>query len=139
VLGTLDARRTLGLWEISPIQRAFMRINFAARYKEVDNLLKASTKPLPESKDVAFEQDLGVLLLQDPETTVKSSEKQGIKSEPYLPLQSLKDPLEDIKASFRFPEPELQMTPLDPQKPRLEVSEQLTPSATPVKLRQCSM
>lgn len=110
-----------------------MRIDFAARYKDVANLLQASTKPSTASTDPAFEQDLGTLLLQEPETAVKNSGKQPSKTEIYLPRQSLKDPMDDIRASFKFPEPELQMTPVNPQPPPPEVSGPLTPAGPEVK------
>lgn len=110
-----------------------MRIDFAARYKEVANLLQASTKPAAGSTDPAFEQDLGTLLLQEPETTIKKPAKQSSKTEIYLPRQSLKDPMDDIRASFKFPEPELQMSPVSPQAPPAEVSGPLTPAGPEVK------
>jgi hypothetical protein len=110
-----------------------MRIDFAARYKEVANLLQASTKPATATADPAFEQDLGTLLLQEPETPVKKMERQPSKTEIYLPRQSLKDPMDDIRASFKFPEPELQMSPVNPLPPQTEVSGPLTPAGPEVK------
>jgi hypothetical protein len=110
-----------------------MRIDFAARYKEVANLLQASTKSGAVTNDPAFEQDLGTLLLQEPETTVKNHEKPTPKLASYIPRQSLRDPLDDIRASIKFPEPELQMTPVKPQAAPTEVSEALTPGVAEVK------
>jgi len=110
-----------------------MKIDFAGRYKEVANLLQASTKGTTAAQDPAFEQDLGALLLQDTETTLKSSDSQRPSSEIYLPRQSLKDPMDDIRASFKFPEPELQMTSVERLKPPGDVSEPLTPGAPEVK------
>jgi hypothetical protein len=110
-----------------------MRIDFAGRYKEVANLLQASTKSATAPTDPAFEQDLGTLLLQEPETTVKPREPQRSNTEIYLPRQSLKDPMDDIRASFKFPEPELQMTPLERRQPPQEVSGPLTPGTAEVK------
>ena len=110
-----------------------MRIDFAARYKEVANLLQASAKQPASSPDQVFEEDLGSLLLQDVESKTKSSEASPRKTEVYLPRQSLKDPMEDIRASFKFPEPELQMTPLEPSPPPGGVSEPLTPASQEVK------
>jgi hypothetical protein len=110
-----------------------MRIDFAARYKEVANLLQASTKSGAVTNDPVFEQDLGTLLLQEPETTVKSGENPTPKVESYIPRQSFRDPIDDIRASIKFPEPELQMTPVSPQSPQVQVSEPLTPGGADVK------
>jgi hypothetical protein len=110
-----------------------MKIDFAGRYKEVANLLQASTKSTTAPADPVFEQDLGALLLQEPETAVKQPEAQRPNPEVYLPRQSLKDPMDDIRASFKFPETELQMTPLEPRQPPVEVSGPLTPGMPEVK------
>lgn len=110
-----------------------MRIDFAARYKDVANLLKASTRPAGTTNEVAFEQDLGSLLLQEPEKTEINSGRQKSRSELYLPRQSLRDPMDDIRASFKFPAPELQMTPLEPAEAPVQVSEPLTPATQEVK------
>jgi hypothetical protein len=110
-----------------------MRIDFTARYKDVANLLKASTKPAGTTNEAAFEQDLGSLLLQEPEKTEVDSGRQRSKSELYLPRQSLKDPMDDIRASFKFPDPELQMTPVNPSEPPPQVSEPLTSAMQEVK------
>ncbi|MFN4895414.1 MAG: lytic transglycosylase domain-containing protein [Pseudomonadota bacterium] len=110
-----------------------MRIDFAGRYKEVANLLQASAKPSSSASDPAFEKDLGTLLLQEPENSAKSVDKRPTKTELYLPRQSLKDPMDDIRASFKFPETELQMTPLEPLSPPQQVSGPLTPAAQEVK------
>jgi len=106
-----------------------MKIDFAARYKEVAGLLSASTKPAVGQSDQAFEQDLGDILLQSPEFT----DKAQAKTETYLPKQSLKDPIEDIRASFKFSEPEQLVTPLIPSKPEVEVSAPITPGVPTVK------
>jgi len=110
-----------------------MKIDFAGRYKEVANLLQASTKSTTVVEDPAFEQDLGALLLQEPETTLKSGTPQVSNGEVYQPRQSLKDPMDDIRASFKFPEPELQMTAVEPRQPPADVSEPLTPGTPEVK------
>ncbi len=113
--------------------RDSMRIDFAGRYKEVANLLQASTKSANAVSDPAFEQDLGLLLLQEPEKTAKSTESPKPKREIYLPRQSLKDPMDDIRASFKFPDPELQMTPIEPREPQGGVSGPVTPGVSQVK------
>jgi len=95
-----------------------MKIDFTARYKEVAGLLSASTKPSTGQVDQAFEQDLGSLLLQPTET----NDQKPRKAEAYVPKQSLRDPMEDIRASFKFDSPELQITPLTPLTPSREVS-----------------
>lgn len=94
-----------------------MKIDFAARYKEVANLLQASTKPTNAPTDEVFEQDLGSLLLQHSET----NELAPRKTEAYLPKQSLRDPLDDIRASLRMDAPSLQMPPMTPLAPPIGV------------------
>jgi hypothetical protein len=106
-----------------------MKIDFTARYKEVAGLLQASTKPATGQVDPGFEQDLGSLLLQPTETT----DKKPAKSETYLPKQSLRDPMDDIRASFKFGEPELQIAPLTPLTPADQVSGTGTPTVPAVK------
>jgi hypothetical protein len=106
-----------------------MKIDFTARYKEVAGLLSASTKPTVGQSDQAFEQDLGSILLQSPEFT----EKIPKKPETYLPKQSLRDPMEDIRASFKFSEPELLVTPLNPSAAPEQVSGPVTPGVPAVK------
>lgn len=110
-----------------------MRIDFAARYREVANLLQASTKPATGSADPAFEQDLGTLLLQDTETTRQNPPASASTTELYLPQQALKDPVDDIRASFKFPEPELQLAPVEPLPPPPAVSGPPTPARPEVK------
>jgi hypothetical protein len=106
-----------------------MKIDFAARYKEVAGLLKASTKPTTGQTDPAFEQDLGSLLLQPSE----NKEQKPAKVDTYSMRQSLRDPMEDIRASFKFPEPELQMSPIGPLVPEEKVSGPITPGVPAVK------
>lgn len=110
-----------------------MRIDFAARYKEVANLLQASTKQASSSSDQVFEEDLGSLLLQDVENTTQKADGGPTKTQTYLPRQSLRDPMADIRASFKFSDPELQMSPVSPSPPSQEVSEPLTPAIQEVK------
>lgn len=90
-----------------------MRIDFAARYKEVANLLQAPTKPVEGQTSEAFEQDLASLLAQP----VDSTEVSPPKTEAYIPQQSLPDPMEELRASFRFEEPAMQMPPMTPAEP----------------------
>lgn len=106
-----------------------MKIDFTARYKEVADLLKASTKPLTGQSDPAFEQDLGSLLNQPPGIT----EPKLPKTETYTPRQSVRDPMDDIRASFKFTEPELQMSPITPLPPQEQVLGPLTPGVPAVK------
>jgi hypothetical protein len=106
-----------------------MKIDFTARYKEVAGLLQASTKPATGQVDPAFEQDLGSLLLQPTET----NDKKPRKTEAYVPKQSLRDPMDDIRASFKFGEPEQQITPLSPLTPADQVSGPGTPTVPAVK------
>jgi soluble lytic murein transglycosylase-like protein len=106
-----------------------MKIDFAARYKEVAGLLKASTKPLPKAVDPEFEQDLGSLIAQP----IDSKEVSSKPAAAYSPRQSLRDPMDDIRASFKFTEPELQLSPMSPVSPQQEVSEPGTPKPQAVK------
>jgi hypothetical protein len=110
-----------------------MRIDFTARYRDVANLLKASTKPSEPTNEAKFDEDLGSLLLQGTENTTINADKKARLEHDYPIRQSLKDPLEDIRASIKFDEPELQMTPSIPATPRNGVSEQLTPEPQQVK------
>lgn len=107
-----------------------MRINFAGRYQEVADLLKASTKPVERGDDSAFEASLGGLLLEP----VENKEVKPQKAEPYIPRQSLPDPMDDIRASLKLDAPELQVPVMTPLEPAVsEVSEPLTPGVADVK------
>jgi hypothetical protein len=110
-----------------------MRIDFAARYREVADLLKVSTKSSGSTSDVAFERDLGSLVLQPNENQEVKAKKEVLHQHSYGPKQSLPNPLDDIRASFKFPEPELSMTPLEPMTPNVGVSKTETQPVTPVK------
>jgi hypothetical protein len=110
-----------------------MRIDFTARYRDVANLLKASTKPLSTPNESAFDEDLGSLLIQPSDNTISNERAKTSLVDGYSPKQSLKDPLDDIRASLKFEEPQLQMTPLVPASPTEQVSEPLTPGAGQVK------
>jgi hypothetical protein len=95
-----------------------MRIDFAARYKEVANLLNASTKPSTEQvTDEAFEKDLGSLLLQPTETADAPLPKVQSKPISYEPRQSLPDPMDGIRASIQWNDASLQMPPMTPVTP----------------------
>jgi len=95
-----------------------MRIDFAARYKEVANLLNASTKPATEQvTDEAFEKDLGSLLLQPTETADAAPPKVQSKPISYEPRQSLPDPMDGLRASINWKDTSLQMSPVTPATP----------------------
>jgi soluble lytic murein transglycosylase-like protein len=95
-----------------------MRIDFAARYREVANLLNASTKPATEHvADEAFEQDLGSLLSQPTETTDPLTPKVQSKPISYEPRQSLPDPMEGLRASMRWNDESLQTPSVKPLAP----------------------
>jgi soluble lytic murein transglycosylase-like protein len=98
-----------------------MKIDFAARYKEVANLLQASTKPSNAPLDEAFEKDLGSLLLQPSENT----EVKPQRTEPYLPKQTLREPMGDMRASLRLDAPALEMPPMTPLSPPVGVPEEV--------------
>ena len=99
-----------------------MRIDFAARYKEVANLLNASAKPATDQvTDEAFEKDLGSLLLQPTETADATIPKVESKPISYEPRQSLPDPMDGLRASMNWKDTSLQMSSLTPVAP----SEQL--------------
>jgi hypothetical protein len=53
-----------------------MRIDFAARYREVADFLKVSTKSSGSTSDVAFERDLGSLVLQPNENQEVKAKKE---------------------------------------------------------------
>ena len=90
-----------------------MKIDFAARYKEVANLLQASSKPVGNQDNAEFEKDLGSLLLQPTETT----DFRPQKTEVYTPRQTPRDPIDDLRASLRFDDPSLHMVPMTPLTP----------------------
>lgn len=107
-----------------------MRINFTGRYQEVQDLLRASAKPVDRQKDAAFEESLGGLLLEP----VENKEVKQEKIEKYVPRQSLPDPLDDIRASLNLKSPELKMPAMTPLEPvQVGVSEPLTPGIADVK------
>jgi len=95
-----------------------MRIDFAARYKEVANLLNASAKPVTEQvTDEAFEKDLGSLLLQPTETADATPQKVESKPISYEPRQSMPDPMDGLRASINWKDTSLQMSPMTPVVP----------------------
>jgi hypothetical protein len=106
-----------------------MKIDFAARYKEVAGLLQASTKPRSQAIDPEFERDLGSLVLQQPENTKDNVSSVGT----YNNRQSAREQADDIRASLKFPEPDMQLMPLDPLPPEQQVSEPTTPQPPAVK------
>lgn len=107
-----------------------MRINFTGRYQEVQDLLRASAKPVDRQKDAAFEESLGGLLLEP----VENKEVKQETIEKYVPRQSLPDPLDDIRASLKLKSPELKMPAMTPLEPlQVGVSEPLTPGIADVK------
>lgn len=91
-----------------------MRINFGSTYKEVEQLLKASTKPTTKVDDVAFEKSLGSLLLQPLDSPPEKTETLTN----YTPPAVSRSPMEEVKASYRFDNPGLMMPDLDPLSPR---------------------
>ena len=95
-----------------------MRIDFAARYKEVANLLNASTKPATEQvTDEAFEKDLGSLLSQPTETADVPAPKVQSKPISYEPRQSLPDPMDGLRASMQWNDASLETSPMTPVTP----------------------
>jgi hypothetical protein len=87
-----------------------MRINFAATYQEVQNLLKASAKPVKVMDDAAFEASLGSLISQPLEN---SSENQP-KAMAQIPAKSA---MEEVRASYKFQDPSLEMPGMAPMSP----------------------
>jgi len=110
-----------------------MRIDFTARYRDVANLLKASTKPLSTPSESAFNEDLGSLLVQPADNTISNAKSETSLIDRYTPRQTLQDPIDDIRASLKFEDPQLQMTPLIPATPADQVSEPLTSGVGQVK------
>ena len=90
-----------------------MRINFGSTYKEVEQLLKASTKSTKHMDDAAFEASLGSLVSQPIET---SSEAAPAVTQPSVsPLPQ--SPMDELKASYRFSDPGLLMPDMPPLTP----------------------
>lgn len=87
-----------------------MRINFAATYQEVQNLLKASAKPVKEMDDAAFEASLGSLISQPLENMPESQPKAMAQ----IPAKS---PMEEVRASYKFQDPSLEMPGMVPMSP----------------------
>jgi hypothetical protein len=90
-----------------------MRINFGSTYKEVEQLLKASTKSTSKADDVAFEKSLGSLLLQPVDSPAEKPEALTN----YTRQAVTRSPMEEVKASYRFDNPGLMMPDLDPLTP----------------------
>lgn len=80
-----------------------MRINFAATYKEIQNLLGASSQPRKMETDAAFERSLGSLLSQPVETPQDGGQALLPSPAPNLP----QTPMEEVRASYRFNDPDL--------------------------------
>jgi len=105
--GTVDASFPLG----SANTGIDMRIDFGASYTEVSKLLRASADPTPKVGPGDFARSLGAMI---------DASSQPVESKPDLaphvpemavpPQQS-----EDIRASYRFPEPTLEMPQMTPQ------------------------
>jgi hypothetical protein len=87
-----------------------MRINFGATYQEVQNLLKAPSKANASADSAEFEQSLGSLLPQANEVIDTIDFK---RTQPSTP----KSPMEEVKASYRFNDPGLEMPGMDPLPP----------------------
>jgi hypothetical protein len=96
-----------------------MRINFAGTYKEIQNLLRAPSKPITKEEDAAFERSLGSLLSQPIETAIEN--KQMAQSSPVP--NSAQSPMEEVRASYRFTDPDLMI----PESVLLTPPEQATP------------
>jgi hypothetical protein len=90
-----------------------MRINFGATYQEVQNLLKASSKATKSADSADFDQSLGSLLSQQAEVVDKVDLRRTQASVP--PLQQT--PMEEVKASYRFVDPSLEMPGMQPLAP----------------------
>lgn len=87
-----------------------MRINFGATYQEVQNLLKAPSKATNSQASAEFEQSLGSLLPQAAEVVDKVDFKHTQSTTP-------KTPMEEVKASYRFNDPGLEMPGMEPLSP----------------------
>lgn len=90
-----------------------MRINFASTYKEVQQLLKASTKPSTQADEAAFARSLGDLLLQP--TEVSGENVPPLTNSTFS--EPVKSSMEEVKASYRFHDPNLLMPELAPLEP----------------------
>lgn len=90
-----------------------MRINFGSTYKEIEQLLKASTKSTKHMDDAAFEASLGSLVSQPVEMPQESAPAAPQPS--TSPLSQ--SPMEEVKASYRFSDPGLLMPDMPPLSP----------------------
>lgn len=90
-----------------------MRINFGSTYKEIEQLLRASTKSTKHMDDAAFEASLGSLVSQPIETPQDSA--LAVTQPSISPLPQ--SPMEEVKASYRFSDPTLLMPDMPPLSP----------------------
>lgn len=90
-----------------------MRINFGSTYKEIEQLLKASTRSTKHMDDAAFEASLGSLVSQPIETPSESA--QAVAQPKVAPLPQ--SPMEELKASYRFSDQSLLMPDVPPLAP----------------------
>jgi soluble lytic murein transglycosylase-like protein len=86
-----------------------MRINFAGTYKEIQNLLRAPSRPIKREEDAAFERSLGSLLSQPIETSLENKQLVKPAEEPV----SAQSPMEEVRASYRFNDPDMMMPEAD--------------------------
>ena len=90
-----------------------MRIDFGASYKDISGLLKAPAHHAVKDESVSFEQDLKGVLTK----TTKTSETIGDLQKPpqFAAIRDMvRNPLEEFKASLRFPDPSLEMPRMTP-------------------------
>lgn len=90
-----------------------MRINFGATYQEVQNLLKAPTRATKSEGSAEFDQSLGSLLSQQAEIV----DKVNLRRTQVTAPASQQTPMEEVKASYRFVDPGLEMPGMEPLNP----------------------
>ena len=102
-----------------------MRIDFAASYKEVSNLLKVSSKPASSVDGASFEQDLKGASVQQGKTLGDLPEPQ----QPASLVSHSQSGFPDVRAMLRLESPGVDPRLLTPAQP-LETSpiDDLTPS-----------
>ncbi len=102
-----------------------MRIDFAASYKEVSSLLKASSKPASQADGASFEQDLQGASAQPTKTLGDSVDSQ----QPAAMISHTPGGFSDMRAMLRLETPSIEPQLLTPYGPsEVSPTEELTPS-----------
>jgi soluble lytic murein transglycosylase-like protein len=103
-----------------------MRIDFGAQYKDVQRLLRASARPTNHADGTGFAGSLNSLLPEN-QTIITAS----IATPPAQP--SFSSSMEEVKASFKFAEPDLSLPLVNSAPPPMPASPDPSPNAQSVK------